>query len=1055
MLEAPIRNGKLLTVIVLIVCVLGIAAARLIPVQMIPDLDVRTISVVTEWPGATPQDIEKEILIEQERYLRNIPNLRRMESFAETGISYVELDFPFGVEINETLIEVANALSQVPSYPENVDQPSIRSSSFSENAFMYFAISPLPGNPLNLDIDMITDFIDDNIRTQMERVPGVSEVQLRGGAERQMQIFIDPAKLAQRGLSLTQVRDAIRVRNSDTSAGDLDDGKKRYLLRTIGRFENKQELENLILAHRNGTDIFLKDVATVQLDHYEVREVAVVNDERGLTMAVKREPGSNVIDIKYAMMQVVEEMRRDILHPNGLDLVLIGDDVRYVESSIQNVSQNLLLGALLATIILFLFLRSLRGTLIGLMGMPVCIIAAFLGLLVFDRTINVISLAGIAFAIGMTVDNTIVVLESIEQARRRGLDRIEAAIVGVREVWTAVLASSMTTILVFAPVLFVQEEAGQLYSDIAIAISVAILASMLFAVAVVPAACARFGLGKTAGSHEDLHKPGIILHTINWLTNGSIRRMLTMIITVFATLVAAWHLMPAAEYLPEGEEPKAFTSMIPPPGYNLSEMLRISEEIIEILSEAKGADPTLFDRGEAPIPSLAYYFIRTTPTGLRVLSEPTRTQDIELMMRALTDLFESYPGMRAFSGRGSIISSDQGGTRAVSLDIAGPDMENLYSTAEFALKRAEQLFDNPQIDSIPGSLSLDQPLIEIRPRWSRLTETGFTADEFGYAVAALSDGAFVDEFFIADDKVDMFLFSNAGQQQNLSGLAGLPVLTPNGDVIPLNALADLEETVDSATLRRVDSRRTVTLLIIPPREVALETAVNKVRNEMIPAMQAEGEVAKGINISISGASDQLDATRESLSENLLVAVILIYLVLVAIFSHWGYPLIILTTVPLGIAGGIVGLVGVNASGSLLNAIGLPAIIQPFDMITMLGFVILLGTVVNNPILIVEQTRRNLTDKALSVHAAVNQAVATRLRPILMATLTTIFGLAPLVFIPGAGTELYRGVGIVVLVGIAVSTLITLTFLPSLLVTILSWTQRRSQSGQPHLAEGES
>lgn len=1052
MLEAPIRNGKLLTVIVLIVCVLGIAAARLIPVQMIPDLDVRTISVVTEWPGATPQDIEKEILIEQERYLRNIPNLRRMESFAETGVSYVELDFPFGVEINETLIEVANALSQVPSYPENVDQPSIRSSSFSENAFMYFAISPLAGNPLDLDIDMITDFIDDNVRTQMERVPGVSEVQLRGGAERQMQIFIDPAKLAQRGLSLTQVRDAIRVRNSDTSAGDLDDGKKRYLLRTIGRFENKEELENLILAHRNGTDIYLKDVATIQLDHYEVREVAVVNDERGLTMAVKREPGSNVIDIKYAMMQVVEEMRRDLLHPNGLDLVLIGDDVRYVESSIQNVSQNLLLGALLATIILFLFLRSLRGTLIGLMGMPVCIIAAFLGLLVFDRTINVISLAGIAFAIGMTVDNTIVVLESIEQARRRGLDRIEAAIIGVREVWTAVLASSMTTILVFAPVLFVQEEAGQLYSDIAIAISVAILASMLFAVAVVPAACARFGLGKNVGSHEALHKRGVILHSVNWLTKGPIRRLLTMTITVFSTLVAAWYLMPAAEYLPEGEEPKAFTSMIPPPGYNLSEMLRISEEVIEVLSEAKGADPTLFDRGEAPIPSLAYYFIRTTPTGLRVLSEPTRTQDIELMMRALTDLFESYPGMRAFSGRGSIISSDQGGTRAVSLDIAGPDMENLYSTAEFALKRAEKLFDNPQIDSIPGSLSLDQPLIEIRPRWSRLTETGFTADDFGYAVAALSDGAFVDEFFIADDKVDMFLFSNAGQQQNLSGLAGLPVLTPNGDVIPLNALADLEETVDSATLRRVDSRRTVTLLIIPPRDVALETAVNKVRNEMIPAMQAEGEVAKGINISISGASDQLDATRESLSENLLVAVILIYLVLVAIFSHWGYPLIILTTVPLGIAGGIVGLVGVNASGSLLNMIGLPAIIQPFDMITMLGFVILLGTVVNNPILIVEQARRNLADKAISVHTAVNQAVATRLRPILMATLTTIFGLAPLVFIPGAGTELYRGVGIVVLVGIAVSTLITLTFLPSLLVTILSWTERQSNSKPSQLSE---
>lgn len=1045
MLEAPIRNGKLLTVIVLIICVLGIAAARLIPVQMIPDLDTRTISVVTEWSGATPQDIEKEILIEQERYLRNIPNLARMESIAETSRASIELDFPFGVDINETLIEVSNALSQVPNYPENVDQPSIRSSSFSENAFMYFAITPIEGNPLNLDLDMITDFVDDNVRTQMERVNGVSEVQLRGGAERQMQIFVDAAKLAQRGLTLTEVRDAIRARNSDTSAGDLDDGKRRYLLRTVGRFDSKAELENLILAHRDGTDILLKDIGRVELDHFEARELAIINDERALNLAVKREPGSNVIDIKYDMLNVIDTMREDLLRPNGLDIILLGDDVRYVEASIKNVSQNLLLGGLLATLILFLFLRTARGTLIGLMGMPVCVIAAFLGLLIFDRTINVISLAGIAFAIGMTVDNTIVVLESIEQARRRGLDRIEAAITGVREVWTAVLASSMTTIIVFLPVLLVQEEAGQLYSDIAIAISIAILASMLFAVGVVPAACARFGLGTGNGkSLDELHRPGLILKTVSWLTAGNIRRLSTMIIMVVITIVAAWHLMPPAEYLPEGEEPKAFTTMNPPPGTNLTEMLKIANEVNDILADARQADPREFYQGNAPIPAIKYYFIRVSPTGLRVLSEPKQTDDIEPMMRALTDLFESYPGMRAFSGRGSIISSSQGGTRAVNLDISGPDMENLYSTAEFAYQRADALFENPQIDSIPASLSLDQPLIEIRPRWHRLAEVGFDADDFGFSVAALSDGAFVDEFFLNDDKVDIFLYSNAGQQQDLGGLAALPVMTPNQNVLPLNALADLNETVDSDNLRRVDGRRTVTLLIIPPRDVALETAVQKVRNQMIPTMQTEGEIAKGVSLSISGASDQLDATRESLSENLVVAVLLIYLLLVAIFSHWGYPLIILATVPLGIAAGIVGLVAINNSGPLLALVGLPPIIQPFDMITMLGFVILLGTVVNNPILIVEQARRNLVDAGISIHEAVNQAVATRLRPILMSTLTTIFGLAPLVLIPGAGAELYRGVGIVVLVGIFVSMIITLTFLPCLLVYVLSLTKRGRQ-----------
>jgi multidrug efflux pump subunit AcrB len=1040
MLEAPIRNGKILSVMVLIVMVLGLVAAQRIAVQMIPDLDVRTISVVTGWAGATPQDVEKEILIEQERYLRTVPNLARMESLAETGRATIELEFPFGTDINETLIRVSNALSQVPSYPENVDQPKLFSTSFSENSFMYFAVTPIKGNPLNLDINMTTDFVDNEVRARMERVKGVSQVRLRGGAKRQIQIDIDPAKLAQRGLSLLDVRNAIRQHNRDISAGDLDDGKRRYLLRTTGRFDTIEQLRQLIIDRQNNTSITLQDVATVQMSHYEIRAMGVVNGEQALTLSIKREPGSNVIDIKKAMLDTVAEIDRDVLRPNGMMITLIGDDVRYVEASVDKVMSNLALGALLATVVMFLFLRSPRATLIGLMGMPVCTIAAFLGLLLFDRTINVISLAGIAFAIGMTVDNTIVVLESIEQARRRGLDKIEAAIQGVRDVWTAVLASSLTTVLVFAPILFVQEEAGQLYSDIAIAISTAILASMLFAVAVVPAACAYFGFGSMPSSTPS---PSRLLQRVSWLTGTAIRRLSTIVLTLAITLGAAWYLMPPAEYLPEGEEPKAFSVMSAPPGYNMPEMENIAIDIKAMLEDAHGADPSAFDRGEQPIPSIKYYYLRVSPGRIWVLSEPTRSEDIDRMMQAITKTFKEYPGMRAFSHRGSIISSNQGGTRAVNLDISGANQADLYATTKQALMRAQQVFANPQIDSEPRSLSLDQPLIQIQPRWERLAEVGLSADQLGFTVAALSDGAYVDEFFYNDDKVDIFLFSKAGQQQTLSELPNLPIDTPRAGVLPLSALADLVETVDSDELRRVDGRRTVTLSIIPPRDIALETAVKAVRTQMLPQMKAAGEINPGVTITITGAADQLDATRDSLSGNLIVALILIYLLLVAIFNHWSYPLLILTTVPLGIAGGIIGLVAVNASGPLLNLFGLPEIIQPFDMITMLGFVILLGTVVNNPILIVEEARRNLFAKALSVHDAVLAAVKTRLRPILMSTATTVFGLAPLVFIPGAGTELYRGVGIVVLVGLLCSTLVTLTFLPCLLVSVLNRVRRFS------------
>ena len=493
------RHGTLLTVSVLIICILGIFAALRIPVQMIPDLDVRTIGIRTSWPGATPQDVEKEILVEQEDYLRNLPTLSRITATASNGSAEIELEFPFGTDVTEMMIRVNNALSQVPSYPENVDEPTIYANSFSGNYFMFFSAEALPGNPRQLEMDMTLDFMEDNVKPRLASVAGVSEVAVWGGEERQIQILVDPARLAQRGLSLPDLRAAVRSRNLDRSGGTIESGKREYLLRTIGRFENIDEVSQLILARRGDQVIRLSDVAQVKLGQFEKRTIARYNGAPHIFIALRREPGSNVIDIKRLMSAEIAAINRELLEPAGMQIKPIADDVRYVEESVQNVWQNLILGALLATAVMYLFLRSFRATLVGVMGIPICIIVAFLGLLLAGRTVNVISLAGIAFAIGMTLDNSIVVLESIELERRRGAGRFEAALNGVRQVWPAVFASTMTTVLVFIPVAFVEQEAGQLYSDVAIAISAAILASMLVAVTVLPAAAARLSLGKGQG----------------------------------------------------------------------------------------------------------------------------------------------------------------------------------------------------------------------------------------------------------------------------------------------------------------------------------------------------------------------------------------------------------------------------------------------------------------------------------------------------------------------------------------------------------------------------
>ncbi|WP_423821096.1 efflux RND transporter permease subunit [Salinisphaera sp. SPP-AMP-43] len=1044
MFEAIIKRGTLTTIIVLLICLFGILAVFRIPVQMIPDLAVRTITVTTSWPGATPQDIENEILIEQEEYLANIIGLQRMVATARTGEAQIELEFPFSADLNEALIRVTNALMQVPSYPEAVDEPEVVAASFSQNSFMYFNVAPVAGNPAGLDMAFMRDFVDDEVRHRMEQVDGVADVEVSGGAERQIRIQIDPARLAARHIPLVAVREAIRQRNDDVSGGDMNAGKRRYLVRTVGRFAEVSELSSVVLDRRGDTVTTLGDVAEISLDHAEVRELAYYNDQPIVRLMVRRQPGSNVIAIKQAMLELVPELNTRVLAPAGMQLTRSADDVVYVADSIASVWRNLAIGSLLAAVVVFLFLRSLSATAIIVAAIPICAISAFIGLALFGRTINVISLAGIAFAIGMTLDNAIVVLENIARLRAAGRDRLAAAVEGVTEVWPAVAASTLTTILVFAPVLFIQQKAGQLYSDISIAISAAILTSMAVAILVVPTAAKhllRHVPTAWRSDHGNTRPPSRLLALTGWIIARRRRRYGAMTLIAGGLTLGLVTLTPPAEYLPEGEEAKTFAYMLPPPGYNLEVMGEISDDIRRyFLRYVPDADGDM-QAGDEAVPPIAYLNMDVAPDEMRIIAEPVDPADIEALMSAFTQRFERYPGMRAFATKGSIISSNDGGTRAINIDIAGSELAPIYAAASAIYDRAEAVLDNPQLRAEPSTLTLAQPLLRIEPDFARVDELGLTPADIGFTVAALTDGAYVDEYYFADDKVDIYLYDVAGKPDTVDAIAGLPVATPAG-VLPLMAMADVVPTVDTDVIRRLDSRRTVTLRIIPPPSVPLEAGVARVQRDIIDHLSAQGAIADSLQLSISGAADELEVTRDALFANYLVALLICYLLLVAIFTHWGYPLLILTTVPLGIAGGIVGLWLLNTVGGWLPLVGLPPIASPFDLISMLGFLILVGTVVNNPILIVEKARANAA-AGMAAAAAVHDAVATRLRPILMTTITTTFGLAPLVFLPGAGTELYRGLGAIVLFGLLFTLFTTVTFLPALLTGVLDMARRRA------------
>ncbi len=1058
MLKTALDRPSVVVAGVFIICLFGLAAALRVPIQMIPDLDPRIITVSTVWPGATPQDVEQLILVEQEEFLRGVNGLVRMESQANFGGAEIELEFPFGMDINDALIRVNNALSQMSTYPENVDQPRISTSSYSENAFAYFRIIPLPGNPLSVEVTEQLDWAEDNIKRRIERVPGVSGVDLSGAPGRQINIYVDPGALASRGLTLLQVREALRARNRDVSGGDMDFGKRRYLIRTIGRFEDMTSLNRLILAQRDGAFIRLEDVGQAVMGKEEERFYAYFAGERSLTFRIRKQSGSNVVAVLDGVLAAVAELNAGPAGERGLQIAVNSEDVRYVKASVRTVISNLLIGAVLATLVLLLFLRSFAATFIGAIGIPVCTLAAFLGLSLAGRSINVISLAGVAFAIGMTLDNSIVALENISRHLSSGKPRYQATLAGISEVWPAILASTLTTVLVFLPIALLQDEAGQLYSDIAIAISASIVMSMLVAIALVPAASQRFLPGATiktdaaAQANDTGTGTGGLANSIlkisERLQQTRRNRYITLAITVLVSLAVFRFMTPATAYLPEGEEAKVFAFMFAPAGYNLETVHGVFKQVDAPISAQVGATPEAFKAGTTDIPPLASSVAFVNASRVLYVSEPSNPAHTAALARALSERLGQVPGMRAFVSRGSIFSGNRGGTRSINVEISGRNLQQLFATALHVFQRADDLFEEGQVRSTPSptSLSMSQPMAYVIPDWDRAAELQVSQSELGYTLWAYSDGAFVDDFFIDDDKLDMYLYSARGTVNKPADLEQVMLHTGSGSLVPLAAMARVEERVGAASITRVNGLRTVTLNIIAPRNIPLETGAARVRTELLEAMRNSGEIPDGISLQVSGASSKLDQTREVLIGNFLLALLIAYFLLVAVFSSWGYPLLIMTTVPIGICGGLIGLWLLNRVGAALPLLGLEPLIQPLDVITMLGFLILIGTVVNNPILLVDRAVSNIQSGQMGVTEAVSDAIRVRLRPVMMSTITTVCGLSPLVLLPGSGAELYRGLGAIVLCGLLVSSVVTLLVLPVLLREIFEIRQSRKELG---------
>jgi HAE1 family hydrophobic/amphiphilic exporter-1 len=1002
--------------IVLVVLFGGLSVMDL-PIQLTPDIATPTISVSTVWPGAAPVEIETEILEPQEEVLKNVQGLTRMESTASMNSGSITLEFEVDTVIEEALVRVTNKLSQVASYPDSVREPIVETANSAGPPLAVVAIR----DPKKGSVAAYRTWVEDEILPEIDRIPGVAGIFFFGGQDSEVHVLFDAQALAARGLSMQGVADRVRSELRDLSGGDVTLGKRRYLVRTAIAPKTPAALEEVVLgASSDGTPILLGDVATVKLALRKPNGVAIVQDRPAMVMLLSREAGTNVLEVTREVHEVIGRLQREKFNREGLQIEILADQVEYIEGALDLVQQNLLLGAMLAMVVLFLFLRTFGASAVVSIAIPVCAFATALGMQALGRTINVVSLAGITFAIGMVVDNSIVALESIDTWRTRVPDMKLAAYRGIREVWGALIASTATTVAVFIPIVLWQGEVGELLRDVAVAIALAVSVSLVVSILVIPSLAARLlSQGKTldVGGLTGFGRRfrSRVTEQVRWICGSTRRASATIAMAIVGSLLVVWALLPPMDYLPTGNRNLVFGILIPPPGYSIEELEATGNRLQSEMARYTGVETD----GEA---NIKRSFFVGSPNRVFAGAVAEHKEDVGRMLDLLRRVQTKIPGMISFATQASLFGRTIGGGRVVEIDIQGPDLPTLTKVGDRLFGDLREALPGAQIRPIP-SLDPGAPELHVIPKRKEAARLQMGGAELGLVVDVLIDGAIIGEYTPQGrPKLDVVLRAVTEGDQLLPDAAALlsaPVATPSGRIVPLGALAEIEERLGPSVIRHLERRRAITLNVSPPEDLALEDAIDTIRNDVIGRLEEEGAIPPGVELGLSGAAGKLEVAQKQFGNILLLALIICFLLIAALFEDFVAPLAVLTSVPLAAAGGAGGLWLVNA---LLGK-------QPLDLMTALGFLILIGVVVNNAILVVDGSLTRLRAGS-TLSEAVPLAVEARVRPIFMTTATSLAGLLPMVIFSGSGSELYRGVGAIVLGGLLLSTVLTLFVVPS-------------------------
>jgi HAE1 family hydrophobic/amphiphilic exporter-1 len=1041
-------------VAVLLALLFGVIAMFGIPRQLTPTVEVPVIGVQVRYLGAAPEEIEREVVKKIEDQLNAVDGLRELTSSSAENAADIRMEFDWGTDRTLAGVDVINKLNLVRDLPDEADEPIVY---FGEPHGYPIAFISLQGEGRTSD-DM-REYAVDTLQPFLKRVSGVSLVDVYGGRERQVEVTFDPYKLAAYQLTPMDLARILAAENRNTRGGRIEEDKNRWVVRTVGEFRTAADVEQVVLRRPGMPDVRLGELLKADQQSFKDAEYYVRTDGKpGIVFAVQKKTGENVVEImkgERGIYATIDTLNREILARQKMRMEVVYDESQYIDDSVAQLQENVILCAVLAGLVLVFFLRNGWAILTIVLAIPVSFVTTFVFLWMMGRTLNVISLAGLAFAVGMLVDNSIVVLENIYRHREMGKSARQAALDGAGEVWLAVAASTLTTVAVFIPIVFIQEEAGQLFQDICLAVAFSVSLSLIVSVTVIPMLAARIlrtakavdpdqlGWGGWVGRYVMLGWFGHVFRQrvvglVRWLVQGTARRWAAVVIIlgVFGGATVYFAATTPATYLPTGNRNFVIGFVVTEAGASIDHNLDIAKEIEGRVSA---------------LPGVQKFFVVTLADqiffGVRA-ADADKAREMAARIQACLgngppDFLPAFVREAWWKANGAFYHAPIAGVgiyaqqvglfqrrgflggQTVSVTVRGDDIQRLYRIAG-AMK--DRLQATEGVAFVNPSFKLGNWELRPTPDRKRAADVGLTAADLGFAVGALVNGMKVADFREEGGKeIDLTLRGAPEFRRHIERLADVPLWTPRGGIVALGQVAPVLPAAGFNVIEHTEQQRSVQLDCAIQEGAAISQVIKTIEEGVVTPLRNDKTIPDDYVVEMRGTARDLALMWNALKWSFVLAMVICYLLMAALFESFTHPFVIMLSVPTALAGGY----GALYLMMLWNGLVMKQPPPQLDVVTMLGFVMMIGIIVNNAILVVAQAINFMREGNLPLNEAVVASVDSRLRPIFMSTLTSILGMLPLVLRPGPGSELYQGLGAVIVGGLAVSTIFTLILTPVL------------------------